>query len=151
MESFLNCLFLKLTMVTVYDVDANKLISKSAEELKKLINAPVWTTYVKTGAGKERPPDEPGWYYKRVASILRKVYLFGPIGVNKLRVKYGDKRNVGTRGERVYKGSGKIIRTALQQLEKLELIKKIEKGEHKGKIITNKGKSFLDKIAKQLK
>jgi small subunit ribosomal protein S19e len=138
-------------MATVYDVNANLLIAKSSEELKKLVKQPLWTIYVKTSAGKERPPLEKDWYYKRLASILRKVYLFGPIGVNKLRLKYGNRKNIGMSGERVYKGSGKIIRTCLQELEKLQFIKKAEKGKHKGKIITGKGKSFLDKLAKNLK
>jgi len=138
-------------MVTIYDVNANNLIEKTSEELKKLVKQPLWTTYVKTSAGKERPPVEKDWYYQRLASILRKVYIIGPIGVNKLRIKYGNRKNRGMSGERVYKGSGKIIRTCLQQLEQLQFIKNIEKGKHKGKIITGKGKSFLDKLAKQVK
>ena len=138
-------------MATIYDVNANNLIEKTSEELKKLVKQPSWTTYVKTSAGKERPPVEKDWYYQRLASILRKVYIIGPIGVNKLRIKYGNRKNRGMSGERVYKGSGKIIRTCLQQLEQLQFIKNIEKGKHKGKVITSKGKSFLDKLAKQVK
>ncbi|MEK6906965.1 MAG: 30S ribosomal protein S19e [Nanoarchaeota archaeon] len=138
-------------MVTVYDANANQLIEKASEELKKLVKAPSWAPYVKTGAGRERPPADKDWYYKRLASILRRVYILGPIGVNRLRTKYSGKRNVGVTGERVYKGSGKVIRTCLQELEKLQLVKKVEKGIHKGKIITGKGKSFLDKIAKEIK
>jgi len=138
-------------MTSVYDVESAKLIEKASEELKKLVKSPSWALYVKTGASKERPPMEKDWYYKRLAAILRRVYLNGPIGTNKLRIRYGGKRNVGMTGERVYKGSGKVIRTCLQQLENLQLIKKVEKGIHKGRIITNKGKSFLDKLAKQVK
>jgi len=138
-------------MATVYDVEAIRIIEKASEELKKLVKSQAWVDYVKTGAGKERPPIERDWYYKRLASILRRVYLNGPLGTNRLRIKYGDRRNVGMAGERVYKGSGKIIRTCLQDLEKLQLIKKVEKGIHKGRIITSKGKSFLDKLAKNIK
>ena len=138
-------------MATIYDVNANNLIEKAGEELKKLVKQPSWIIYVKTGAGKERPPIDKDWYYKRLASILRRIYIKGPIGVNRLRVNYSSKRNIGTSGERIFKGSGKIIRTCLQELEKLQFIKKIEKGTKKGKIITNKGKSFLDKLAKQVK
>ena len=138
-------------MATVYDVNANKLVDKASEELKKLVKMPSWAMYVKTGAGKERPPTDKEWYYKRLASVLRRVYLIGPIGVNKLRARYSNRVNLGVTGERVYKGSGKVIRTCLQQLEQLQLIKKVEKGNKKGKIITGKGKSFLDKLAKQVK
>ncbi len=138
-------------MATVYDVNANELVNRAGEEFKKLVKAPSWAIYVKTGAGKERPPVDKDWYYKRLASVLRKVYLSGLIGVNRLRIKYGSKRNMGTAGERVYKGSGKIIRTCLQQLEQLKFIKKAEKKKHKGRMITSKGRSFLDKLAKQVK
>ena len=138
-------------MATIYDVNANNLIEKAGEELKKLVKQPSWIIYVKTGAEKERPPIDKDWYYKRLASILRRIYIKGPIGVNRLRVNYSSKRNIGTSGERIFRGSGKIIRTCLQELEKLQFIKKIEKGTKKGKIITNKGKSFLDKLAKQVK
>jgi len=137
-------------MATVYDVKANEIINKSSEELKKLAKVPSWAKYVKTGAGRERPPIERDWYYKRLAAILRSVYLYGPIGVNKLRIRYGNRKNVGVTGERVYRGSGKVIRTCLQELEKLQFIKKVEKGIHKGKVITGKGKSFLDKLATRI-
>ena len=135
-------------MATIHEVNPNILIEKAADELKKLIKAPEFSKYVKTGSGRERPPVEKDWYYKRAAAVLRSVYLRGPLGVNNLRVKYGNRANMGVAGERVYKASGKIIRMILQQLEKAELIKQIEKGVNKGRIITNKGKSFLDKLAK---
>jgi len=140
-------------MVTIYDVDTSKLIKRASEELKKIeqIKAPEWAKFVKTGASKERPPVEKDWWYMRTASILRKVYVLGPIGVNKLRKKYGGKKNRGHKPERTYKGSGSIIRKALQQLEKAELIKQVEKGVHKGKLISPKGKKFLDKLAGEVK
>ena len=77
-------------MTTIYDVDPSKLIEKVSEELKKIdeIKAPEWAKYAKTGASKERPPIEEDWWYARTASILRKIYMLGPIGVSKLRKKY---------------------------------------------------------------
>lgn len=137
-------------MATIYDIDSNKLIEKAALELKKLIKAPEWSQFVKTGVSKERPPVDRDWWYHRAASILRTVYIRGPVGTNKLRVKYGSKKNRGVKPEKFYPGSGKIIRTILQQLEKIELIKSVEKSKHKGRIITPKGKSFLDKLAKNV-
>ena len=135
-------------MATIYEVNPNALVEKASQELKKLIKSPEFAKYVKTGSGRERPPVDKDWYYKRAAAVLRSVYLRGPIGVNKLRAKYGNRANIGVAGERVYKASGKIIRIILQQLEKAELIKQTEMKGHKGRIITNKGKSFLDKLAK---
>jgi len=137
-------------MATIYDINPNKLIEKAAEELKKsgIVKAPEWSMFVKTGAHKERPPVDKDWWYKRAAAVLRKVYLTRIIGVSKLRSKYGGKKNKGHKPERFYKGSGKIIRVILQQLEQAELVKKDAKGVHKGRTITNKGKAFLDKLAK---
>ncbi len=135
-------------MATIYEVNPNELIEKAADELKKLIKAPEFTKYAKSGAGRERPPMDKDWYYKRAAAVLRSVYIRGPLGTNKLRVKYGNRKNVGVTGERVFRASGKVIRSILQQLEKAEFIKQVEKGNHKGRIITGKGKSFLDKLSK---
>ena len=58
------------------------------------------------------------------------------------------KKNRGVQPERTVSGSRKIIRTILQQLEKEGYIAKATKGIHKGRIITGKGKSFLDKLSK---
>ena len=139
-------------MPTMYDVDPQELVIKAAEELKKIpeIKAPAWAPFVKTGMHKERPPVKDEWWYVRTASILRTVYRLGPVGVSKLRSKYGGKKNRGVKKEHFYKGSGNILRKSLQQLEKAGFVKFAEKGVHKGRIITPKGKSFLDKIAGQI-
>src|SRR3990167_1166556 len=139
-------------MATMYDADPQELIQKAAEDLKKNseIKAPAWAPFVKTGMHKERPPVNGDWWYLRTASILRAIYKLGPVGVSKLRTKYGGKKNRGVKKEHFYKGSGSIVRKSLQQLEKAGFIKFAEKGVHKGRAITPKGKSFLDKIATQI-
>lgn len=137
-------------MGTVYDTSTNAFIEKTAEELSKSTNLekPVWAQFVKTGRSKERPPAIENWWHCRAAAILRKIYMKGPIGVNKLRTLYGGRKNRGHKPEQYYKGAGKIIRVILQQLEKEGLIKHTVKGVHKGRVVTPKGKSFLDKLAK---
>ena len=70
------------------EVPQDELIKKVAEELKSIIGQPEWAPFVKTGNHKERPPVDNDWWYIRAASVLRKVYLLGPIGVSKLRTKY---------------------------------------------------------------
>jgi small subunit ribosomal protein S19e len=140
-------------MATVYDVDATELINKAAEELKKnnAIQPPVWAEFVKTGVHRERAPLNKDWWYVRVAAVLRTIYRSeGPIGVSKLRTKYGGKRRRGYRPPHFYKGSGNIMRKVLQQLEKAGFLKKVEKEQNKGRIITKEGKSFLDKLATQV-
>lgn len=131
------------------EVNHTKLINRAAEGLKQAehIKAPSWATYVKTGAHKQRPPMDEDWWFKRTAAVLRSVYKLGPIGTSKLRTKYGGRKNKGVRPEKFYRGSGSVIRKVLQQLEKEELIAHTTKGVHKGRVVTPKGRSFLDKIA----
>jgi len=136
-------------MVSINDVPVNELLNKAALKLKDLpeIEAPEWAFYVKTGMHKERQPENKDWWHMRVAAVLRSVYKLGPVGVSKLRRKYGGKKNRGYKPERFYKGSGSIIRKALQQLEKAGLVKQEAKGKHKGRIVTPKGRSVLDRTA----
>jgi len=137
-------------MATIYDIKVGELIERASKQLKeqKLIVMPEWALFVKTSHGKERHPISNDWWYVRAASILRKVYVLGPIGVAKLSRKYGCKKNRGHKPEKTVKGSTKIIRAVLQQLTESGLIISAEKGVHKGKVITPKGKSFLDKLSK---
>ncbi len=123
------------------------LIMRVAQELKQLeqVQPPVWASYVKTGMHKERAPMQPDWWYVRCAAVLRKVALRGPIGTNKLRVLYGGRKNRGHKPDAFAKGSGSVIRTALQQLEAAGLVKQAEVEGHKGRVLTPKGESLLDK------
>lgn len=132
-------------MVSAYDGKIQETINKVAVALKEKIKAPEWTTFIKTGPAKERLPDDQDWYYKRAAAILRTVYIRGPIGVNKLRVKFGSSKNRGYKPAKFYKAGGKIIRSILQQLEKSELVIQKTIKTHKGRVVTNKGRSFFDK------
>jgi len=134
-------------MATIYDVDTNKLLEKTAEALKKTENVtmPDWATFVKTGQAKDRTPAKPDWWFMRAAALLRAIYIKGPIGTSKLRIKFGGKKDRGHKPEVFRKASGKIIRLMIQQLEKEGLVKYEEKGVHKGRIMTPKGKSFMDK------
>ncbi|MBU0457751.1 MAG: 30S ribosomal protein S19e [Nanoarchaeota archaeon] len=139
-------------MTHILAVNPNELNPKVADELKKqkLVEPTEWSKFVKTGHHKERLPDNPDWWYHKSAAILRSIAKLGPVGTEKLRTKYGGKKNRGHKPEHVYKASGSIIRKILQQLEKAELIKQTEKGVHKGRVLTPKGVSLMDKIAVQL-
>ena len=139
-------------MTHILIVNPGELNKKVAEELKnqKLVQPTTWAKFVKTGHSKERLPDSSEWWYSRAAAVLRSVAKLGPVGTEKLRVKYGSKKNRGHMPEHFYKASGSHLRKILQQLEKSGLVKQTEKGVHKGRILTPKGTSFLDKIAVQL-
>ena len=135
--------------MNIYDVPANALITETAKELKKqnLVKPPGWAFYVKTGAHKMRPPVDNDWWFQRSAAILRTIANRGPVGVAKLRTKYGGRKNRGHKPNRFRKGSGNVIRKVLQQLEKSQLVKQIDIKGKKGRIITSRGQSLLDKTA----
>jgi len=137
-------------MVSARDVNQSLLVQKASAELEKRIHMPEWARFVKTGVCKERPPEQTNWWFLRTASLLRKVYMDGPIGVSKLRSYYGGLRNLGHKPSHFKKAGGKVIRTALQELEKAGLIEKINKPK-KGRIVTKEGQRFLDKTAKDCK
>ncbi|MBD3405951.1 MAG: 30S ribosomal protein S19e [Candidatus Lokiarchaeota archaeon] len=137
-------------MPTVYDIPANIYIRRLAQELKsrKEIKPPEWADFVKTGVHKERAPESDDWWHVRCASILRKVYLRGPIGTERLRISYGGRKRRGSKPSRFHRGSGAIVRTALQQLERAGFIKK--QG-NKGRVLTDIGRSYMDKLSSGLK
>ena len=135
-------------MTTAFDVPADSLFSVVSKELKEndKINAPAWTLFVKTGVHKERRPEDPDWWYVRTAALLRRVYVDGPVGISRLQTKYGGNKDRGTNPEKFRKGSGSIIRTALQQLEDAGYVQQTEEG----RIVTPAGQSYLDKKSAEL-
>ena len=136
-------------MATVYDVPADLLIQRVADKLKEMeeFKPPEWAAFVKTGVHKERAPEQPDWWYIRVAAIFRKVYTDGPVGIERLRTVYGGRKRRGVEPPKFRKGSGSIIRKALQQLEKAGFVKQTPEG----RVVTPQGRSFLDKTAAELK
>ncbi len=139
----------KNNMVSVYDVSPRQLVENVAKELQKLdsMHMPDWAPYVKTGCHNERLPKRVDWWYVRAASVLRTIYTKGPIGVGKLRTKYGGKQDRGYDSERSKKAGGKHIRLMLQQLERSGFVKQEAKGVHKGRVVTPKGRSLMDRAA----
>lgn len=138
-------------MPTPYDVPPAVLIEQLAKYLKDnvdVIRPPEWAPYVKTGSHAERLPQNPDWWYIRCASLLRKIYLMGPIGVEHLRSEYGGRKNMGVRPEHTRKGGGAIIRKALQQLEEAGFIETVR---GKGRVITLEGRKLLDSLAAKIK
>ncbi len=139
---------LAINMVTAYDVPPEKLIDEVARILKdeKKVDPPEWAHWVTTGVHKERGPEQDNWWYVRVASVLRKIYVSGPIGTSRLASYYGGKEDRGSKRYKARKGSRAIIRKAMQQLENIGYVKK----EKKGRVITPQGRSFLDNAAKKV-
>ena len=136
-------------MAHVKSIEAGKYNKALAEALKKEGNfkKPEWIDFVKTGANKMRPNIDPEFWEKRAASILRQIYIRKIVGVQRLRTRYGGRKDKGMKPPRFIRGGGKIIRTILQQAETAELVEKA-KGKKKGRQLTSKGIQFMESVAK---
>lgn len=139
-------------MPSVKDVPADLLISELARYIKEnvpQVKPPVWAPFVKTGANKERPPMSADWWYVRAASLMRKLYIYGPMGVGSLRTAYGYRAKIGdkTRPERTRKAGGAVIRKILQQLEQAGFVARTKKG----RVLTPEGRSLVDRLATNIK
>ncbi len=133
-------------MANIFDVKGSELVSLAAQQLKGKIKKPDYINYVKSGSNRERPPLDPDFWYVRSASILRQVYVNGPVGVSRLRVRYGSGKGHKVHRHHHQDAGGSIIRDSLIALEGINFVKKTKKG----RVITSQGKSFLDKISKEI-
>lgn len=133
----------------VYSMNPEEYNSKLAEALKGMpeFKEPEWSFFVKSGTSKKRPPQDSNFWTKRAASILRQIYVKNVVGVNRLRTRYGSKKNRGMKPEEFRKAGGKIIRTILQQAEAAGLLEKyIQSGKRCGRRLTEKGKELMEGI-----
>jgi small subunit ribosomal protein S19e len=131
----------------IFNKDAKEYNIVLAEALKNVPEfvIPEWAMYVKSGVSKERVPEDPDFWFKRIASILRQIYIKGVVGVGKLRNRYGSKKDRGVRPSKHKKSSGKMIRVMLQQAELAGFVEKLDKIQF-GRRLTDKGRNFLDSI-----
>jgi small subunit ribosomal protein S19e len=135
-------------MVNARDVPSDKLIGALAEQVKSLpgMKEPEWAHFVKTGSHAERPPESPDWWYTRAASLLRKLYIHGPVGLSDLERAYGGSKALAYFPKHHRDAAGSPIRNVLKQLEQAELVAKTPKG----RILTPKGRAMLDKASREI-
>ena len=135
-------------MTTLYDVPADALIEAVAERLADRIEEPEWATYAKTGSDRELPPEQEDFWHVRAASVLRKLAVHGPVGIDSLRTEYGGSKDGSNRYRvapaRHAPASGKVIRTIVQQLEAEGLVEEVGS---EGRRVSPDGRSFLDEAA----
>lgn len=133
-------------MTTAFDVPAGQLVDTLTTKLRDMdsVKATEWTKYAKTGRHTEKAPTNPDWWHKRVASVLRKVYIQGPVGTSRLSAEFGGASDRGSRPNKAVKGSGSATRMALQQLERAGLIQQTK---NRGRIVSSKGRSLVDDAA----
>ena len=137
-------------MVTVYDVPTEKLILKVSEKLKEndKIVPPEWAEFAKTGIHTERAPVQQDWWYTRAASIMRKLYVKGPMGTSKLAGEYGGFNDRGCKPNKAVKGSRNIVRKCLIQLQDAGLLEATQ--DKQGRKISPAGQKLLDNSAKEV-
>ena len=134
-------------MISPREVEAQKFVTALKEELKKVkeINPPAWSQFVKSGAHRERIPQQDDFWHVRSASVLRRLYVDESAGVERLRSYFGGKKRRGHKPAHFRKSSGNTIRKIMQQLETAGLV---EKNANKiGRKLTPAGRKLLDKIA----
>ena len=134
-------------MPSVLEVEAQKFVNTLKEKLKsfKEIQPPSWAGIVKSGVSRNRPPQQQDFWFVRSASVLRRLYLEGTVGVERLSTYYGGRKRYGRAPAHFRKASRNTIRKIVQQLEKASLVEKNKKGRK----LSSKGRSFLDKVAKE--
>lgn len=137
-------------MPTPYNVPASLFIQRLAEYIKDnfdQVQAPPWASIVKTSSHSQRQPEDSEWWFTRAASILRKIYIRGPIGIEHLRAEYGGRKDMGVSREHTRKGGGSNVRKIMQQLESAGLV---ENTKNKGRTITKDGRRTLDRLAAEI-
>ena len=137
-------------MTTPHDVPASQFIERLAKYVKEnveQVQPPAWAAVAKTGSHVEKQPQDPDWWYTRTASVLRKVYIHGPLGLEKLRSDYGGRKGFSVRPNHASKAGGSNIRKILQQLEAAALIQTTKP---KGRVMSPKGRKLLQEISQDL-
>jgi small subunit ribosomal protein S19e len=131
------------------DVPPSVLLPRLAQELesRKVVKAPEWAAFARTGVHTENAPYQSGWWSLRSASVLRKLYIRGARGVMRLSSEYGGSRDRGSAPYHARSGSRSIVREILQQLEAGGLVRKQKNG---GRTLTPDGHKMLDQVAKEL-
>ena len=117
-------------MVDAKKIPPSALVEGLTEEFKEMkeIKVPEWVEFLKAGIHREKPWEQQDWYYRRLASTLRKVSLMGPVGIEKLGQEYGGSVDRGSKRYHPASGSRFIVRHMLNTLESMGYVKKDSKG-----------------------
>ena len=156
----------KTDTITIKDVPAEAFIKAFAEQLKveqKVTPLP-GDEYVKTGKAKEISPHNQDWFYIRTAALARKIFLKPQSGVGRFKAIFGEKMRNGQGRNHHVEGSGKVIRYALQQLEKANFLMKLNDKRNKNaskvisqldnisfaRVVTFDGQRVMNEVAKKV-
>jgi small subunit ribosomal protein S19e len=131
------------------DVPPSAFLPALAVELRnrQAVQPPPWAMFVKTGVHKERAPTQTDWWYMRSASVMRKVYLQGYVGIQRLSAEYGGKKDRGSAPYHARSGSRSVLREIVQQLEKSGLLQPYKT---KGRRVSPEGAKLLDTVSRDV-
>lgn len=131
------------------DVPPSLLLPQLAAELRnrQAVQPPTWATFVKTGVHKQRAPSQTDWWYLRSASVLRKIYVKGHVGVTRLSAEYGGKRDRGSAPYHARTGSRAVLREIVHQLEKAGLLQRYKT---QGRRVSSEGEKLLASVSKEI-
>jgi small subunit ribosomal protein S19e len=141
--------------VQIYEVCPDALNKALAEYLRssELLVPPKNVDIIKTGHGKEMPPMDEDWFYKRAASVVRKLCIntikgcTSGVSVPRLSVSYGNIKNRGCRPSKNVRGSKGYLRKILQDLEKCDWVVKAEKGRK----LTNEAMGIIAQLVERVR
>ncbi|MDH4123541.1 MAG: 30S ribosomal protein S19e [Thermoplasmata archaeon] len=136
-------------MTTAFDVPAGLLIDRLASKLGdyESIKPPEWALFAKTGTHREKAPVRDDWWHVRAAAMMRKIYVKGSMGIERMSAEYGGRRDRGSAPYHAVRGSRKIAREVMKQLENSKLVKK-DRG--KGRTLTGEGQSLVDNTSHEI-
>lgn len=134
----------------VKDVDPQKFIQVLAENFKASgkYTVPSYVEYIKTGFQRQLAPQDPDWFYTRMAAVARRVYIRPGVGVGALRKVFG------TANYRLHVtfshnslAAGGNIRKALSLLQEAGLVEETKEG---GRRVTPAGQKEFDLVAQSI-
>lgn len=134
-------------MTDPWEAPAQELIKRLAANLHDKVKPPAWANFVRTGGHTERAPASPDWWFIRSASVMRKLYGMGPIGVSRMAAEYGGKKDRGAAPYKAVKGSRSIISEIFHDLEKAGLV--LNRAS-KGRVLSPEGLKLLTKAARDV-
>ena len=139
-------------MIDIFTVKPDVFNQALADHLKNTskVVLPKNVDIIKTCHGKQRTPSDRDWYYKRAASIVRRMVLAmnsgSRVGVRKLSSRYGCAKNRGSRPSKHVDGSKGIIRRIIQDLEKADWVVKEDGNRRVSDLALGEIKQLVEKI-----
>ena len=143
---------------SVKDVSAAQFIAAYAAYLQKSgkIQLPKNVELLKTGLTKELAPVDLDWYYTRMATVARRVYLCPGVGVGALSKYFGGVDNKTCMRQHHRRGARGVLRHILIQMESNGLVETnhMETAEGSkvtsGRTLTAKGRREMDRVARSV-